>query len=97
MLAWILIIVGGLWLTVIVVNNCVFPAIKKLWPTAIPAAVTTVVDKVDDYADIVAGISACFAISAIAKKRGNAELATQVATVRVLIAKLADDSVIPVA
>jgi hypothetical protein len=42
-------------------------------------------------------MSACFAITAIAKKRGDSELAAQVADVRVSLAKLADDSVKPAA
>ena len=95
MISWILTLVGGLWLAIILANNYVLPFIKKLWPTAVPATVTTTVAKADDYADMVAGIAACFAITAIAKKRGDVNLAAQVAQVRVTLAQIADDSVAP--
>lgn len=94
MLSWILILVGGGYLLITAAGKLV-PFVKKLIPSAIPDSVSSTVEKVDDYADMVAGISACFAISAIAKKRGNTELASQVATVRVTLAKLADDTVLP--
>jgi hypothetical protein len=92
MLSWILIVIGALWLLVILANK-VMPYVQSKWPSAIPSSVATTVDKIDDYADMVAGIGACFAITAIAKKRCNADLATQVAAVRVTIAKLSDDSI----
>jgi len=93
MISWILILVGGLWLAVILAKNYGIPLIQKFWPTAVPASVVATVDKIDDYADIVAGMSACFAITAIAKKRGNTALAAQVADVRVSLAKLSDDTI----
>lgn len=83
-----LIAVGIVWLIAYVIKN-----LSTLIPS-IPSQVTTVATKVDDYADIVAGISACFAITAIAKKRGNADLAKKVAEVRIAIAGLADDTVV---
>lgn len=97
MISWILILVGGLWLAVILAKNYGIPLIQKLRPGTVPASVVSTVDKVDDYADMVAGIAACFAITAIAKKRGNTALAAQVADVRVSLAKLADDSITPAA
>ncbi len=78
---------------VILANNVAFPAIKKILPNLIPASVASTVDKIDDYADLVAGLSSCFALTAIAKKRGNAALASQIAEVRVTLAKLPDDTV----
>lgn len=98
MISWILIIVGVLWLAVILAKNYGIPLWNKLFTSApVPASVTTTVAKVDDYADMVAGIAACFAITAIAKKRGDVTLAAQVAQVRVTLAGLADDSVAPTA
>jgi hypothetical protein len=92
MLSWILILAGGLWLAAIGINY-----LKSKGVSFAGAKVEAAANKIDDYADIVAGMSACFAITAIAKKRGDSELAAQVADVRVSLAKLADDSVKPAA
>lgn len=87
MLAWFLIAAGVLWLAAIVINN--IKAVKN----SVPSTVQTAADKIDDYADIVAGMSAAFALTAIAKKRGNSTLASQVGEIRVTLAKLADDTI----
>ena len=86
MLPWILIVIGSLWLLVIVANK-VIPFVNKLRAGTVPESVASTVDKIDDYADMVAAIGASFTITAIAKKRGNAELASKMAEVRVLIVK----------
>jgi hypothetical protein len=91
-----LVVVAVLWITLILLKNYGLPLLAKTG-VSVPASVTSTVEKIDDYADIVAGMSAAFALTAIAKKRGNQELATQVAAVRVTLAKLADDSVTPAA
>ena len=100
MISWILILVGGLWLIYILAINYFIPWLKSAYAylttkTAVTPATTVAVNT--DQEDMVAGIAACFTITAIAKKRGDVQLAAQVAQVRVTLAGMADDSVAPTA
>ena len=87
LLGYIFIAAAFLWTAVYVFRTYVSPLLKKSG-VSVPATLDKAAETFDDYADLTAGVSACFALSAIAKKRGNTELLEQIKIVRVTLATI---------
>ena len=73
MIAWILVLAGGVWLLAIA-GNKIIPYIKSIWPAAVPSVVTTTTTKIEDYADLTVGASACLTLATIARVRKDTAL-----------------------
>jgi hypothetical protein len=87
MLSYVFFAAAAVWVAVYVFRTYVSPLLKKSG-VSVPTSVDNVAVKIDDYADLTAGMSACFALSAIAKKRGDTALADQVKNVRITLATI---------